>query len=208
MMKKRVKLAVNNPFWDLILQRLLLRPINHEITSEERLNVLEVGCGRGGTTEILLKFLPNSFITAVDIDDEQIHLAERHIRDKRVEFLVEHAAETSFSDAIFDLVTSFNTLHHIPAWRKAIAETARILKPGGIFVLTAVNRLGLANYLFRKFVSPKSLFDTAEVIAEAARCGLRIKKNYSHPRYMRLVFRRVPIRMLNSVSTTMKSTKK
>ncbi|MBU0624852.1 methyltransferase domain-containing protein [Patescibacteria group bacterium] len=194
MMKMRVKLAVNNPFWDAVLGSTMLRYLDQEIASDERLTVLEIGCGRGGTTEILLNLLPNSFITAVDIDDEQIRLAEHRIRSNRVEFMVEHAAETSFEDAMFDLVTEFNTLHHVLAWRKAIAEAARVLKPGGYFILAGINRRGLTNALFRKFVSPKSLINTVEIIEEAARQGLKIKKDYSHSHYMRLVFRRVPLR--------------
>ncbi|MCK4472176.1 MAG: class I SAM-dependent methyltransferase, partial [Anaerolineae bacterium] len=42
-----------------------------------------------------------------------------------------------FDDTQFDGVFSFYVLHHIPGgWRQVIAETARVLRPGGWFVFT------------------------------------------------------------------------
>ncbi len=33
----------------------------------------------------------------------------------------------------FDVVVEYGILHHIPHWRGALAESARVLKPGGVF---------------------------------------------------------------------------
>ncbi len=194
MMKTRVKISVNNPIWDSVLRNLLMRKIDAKISTEDRLTVLEVGCGRGGTTEYLLKLLPNSYITATDVDDEQIVAAERHINNRRVEFMVEHAAEMSFDDAMFDLVTEFNTLHHVSAWKKAVSEASRVLKPGGRFCIAGITAKGLSNPAFRSFVSPKTLVNTADVIKEADKHGLALRFDASHPLYMRCIFLRVPIR--------------
>lgn len=191
MMKRRVKFAVNNPAWDVLLRNVLIRPIITNIADEHRQLVLEVGCGQGSTTQTLLKTLPNAFITATDIDDEQIRLAERRVRSKRTEFLVEHAAEMSFDDECFDLVVAFNTLHHVPAWRKAVKEASRVLKPGGRFALTGISAHGLKFGPFRKFVAPKALIDQSEFADEAKRHGFRIEGDFGGPRYMRLILRKV-----------------
>jgi hypothetical protein len=42
----------------------------------------------------------------------------------------------SYVDESFDLVLTSETLEHIPDWRKAVAETHRILRPGGRHVFT------------------------------------------------------------------------
>jgi SAM-dependent methyltransferase len=42
----------------------------------------------------------------------------------------------SYPDASFDLVLTSETLEHVPDWRLAIAETARVLRPGGRHVFT------------------------------------------------------------------------
>ena len=42
------------------------------------------------------------------------------------------ATALSFPDARFDTVISFIMLHHVIDWERAIAEMARVLRPGGI----------------------------------------------------------------------------
>lgn len=190
-MKRRVKLAVNNPAWDLILRAFLIKPVIRALTNDQKNLVLEVGCGQGSTTQTLLKAMPNAFITAVDIDDEQILLAEKRVKDERAEFLVEHAAEMSFDDESFDLVVAFNTLHHVPAWRKAVREAARVLKPGGRYALAGISADGLRFRPFRKFVAPKALIAAADFAKEAKKNGFRIESDFGGPRYMRLVLQKV-----------------
>jgi len=190
-MKRRVKLAVNNPAWDLILRAFLIKPVIRALANDQKNLVLEVGCGQGSTTQTLLKTMPNAFITAVDIDDEQILLAEKRVKDERAEFLVEHAAEMSFDDESFDLVVAFNILHHVPAWRKAVKEASRVLKPGGRYALTGISAAGLKFGPFRKFVAPRALIERTDFAKEAKKHGFRIESDFSGPRYMRLVLQKV-----------------
>jgi hypothetical protein len=42
----------------------------------------------------------------------------------------------SYPDGSFDLVLTSETLEHVPDWRRALAETRRILRPGGRHVFT------------------------------------------------------------------------
>ncbi|GAB2586967.1 hypothetical protein GCM10027066_30420 [Dyella jejuensis] len=42
----------------------------------------------------------------------------------------------SFSDAAFDFVLSFDVLEHVPAYKVALKEFARVLKPGGKVLMT------------------------------------------------------------------------
>ena len=99
---------------------------------------LEIGCGQGAVTRVLLERC-NAQVIASDYDPAQVAVAQERLADLGgpVEFRVVDARAMPFDDAAFDAVFSFGVLHHIPGeWREAVAETARVLKPGGWFVFT------------------------------------------------------------------------
>jgi 2-polyprenyl-6-hydroxyphenyl methylase/3-demethylubiquinone-9 3-methyltransferase len=50
------------------------------------------------------------------------------------------ATRLPFRTAAFDLVFSNSLLEHVPDWRAVLAETSRVLKPGGIAVIYTTNR--------------------------------------------------------------------
>jgi ubiquinone/menaquinone biosynthesis C-methylase UbiE len=99
---------------------------------------LEIGCGQGAVTRLLVERFGAQAV-ATDFDPEQVAVAQERLADlgERVEFRVVDARAMPFDDAQFDGVFSFGVLHHIlGGWRQAIAETARVLKPGGWFFFT------------------------------------------------------------------------
>ena len=48
------------------------------------------------------------------------------------------------ADATMDAVADFGIIHHVPDWRAAIAEVARVLAPGGQFLFEEVTSHALA----------------------------------------------------------------
>ncbi len=97
---------------------------------------LEVGCGRGAGMRIILKEWNAAQVIGFDLDREQIELADRYIQPQdrpKTKLLVGNAAAMAFVDNKFDAVFDYGILHHIPAWKAALAEIYRALKPGGQF---------------------------------------------------------------------------
>ncbi len=116
-------------------------------------DVLEVGSGGGGNVEVFARRFPGWHITASDYDPDMVALASRHLEPlrERVTVTEADAGSLTFPDASFDLVISIGVWHHVGNWRKALAETARVLRPGG--------RLVLADLLSGFFPGPvKKLF--------------------------------------------------
>lgn len=116
------------------LARSLLERV--ELPQEPR--CLEVGCGQGAVTRLLVEGYRARAI-ASDHDPAQVEVARERLADlgERVEFRIVDARTMPFDDAQFDLVVAFQVMHHIPGgWRKVVAETARVLRPGGWFVFT------------------------------------------------------------------------
>jgi ubiquinone/menaquinone biosynthesis C-methylase UbiE len=95
---------------------------------------LEVGCGNGVVSRYLAdKYKAN--VVGIDVDKEQIELAEKGIGDvANIRFFEADATRLPFEDASFDLVLSFGVLHHIENWQDALKEIKRALRPGGYFI--------------------------------------------------------------------------
>jgi ubiquinone/menaquinone biosynthesis C-methylase UbiE len=101
--------------------------------------VLDMGCGFGKSTRPFCEALPEARIEAIDLSEPCLRLAARDASQSGVEnvrFRQVDAAQTDYPDASFDLVTSTMLLHEMPppVVERTLAETKRVLKPGGRMV--------------------------------------------------------------------------
>ena len=98
------------------------------------LRVLEVGCGRGVGTAILLSH-GAAHVTAFDIDPRMVALARKRLAADaaRCDVFVGDAEHINEPGDAFDAVVEYGMLHHVPGWEQAVKEIARVLKPGGTF---------------------------------------------------------------------------
>jgi ubiquinone/menaquinone biosynthesis C-methylase UbiE len=95
---------------------------------------LDLGCGDGRLTRVLLEQVGNRRLVGLDVDPMETSLA----RDER---LYEHV-HTSPADAIpepdesFDFVVSVSVMEHIPRLEPVLGEVRRVLKRGGSLITT------------------------------------------------------------------------
>jgi len=66
----------------------------------------------------------------------------------------EDVTALSYTDHTFDYVLSFDVLEHVPDYRAALAEFARVLKDGGTLILSAPFGLLLEKNLMRARIAP------------------------------------------------------
>jgi ubiquinone/menaquinone biosynthesis C-methylase UbiE len=98
------------------------------------LNYLDVGTGNGAAP-IYMAQTYGLHVTGVDIDPEQIDIAESDSTGiPHARFLTIDSTQLPFEDKEFDIVSAFKVTHHIPNWEEALAEMFRVLKPQGYFV--------------------------------------------------------------------------
>jgi ubiquinone/menaquinone biosynthesis C-methylase UbiE len=101
---------------------------------EEGQRFLEVGCGSGAVCRHMAK-RHSLNVTGTDVDGEQIERAQKDIDNAaNLRFLEADATNLPFQDKDFDIVLSFQVLHHISNWLDALEEIRRILRPEGYFI--------------------------------------------------------------------------
>lgn len=112
--------------------------------------VLDFGCGIGNTTRALAEAMPGARIVGCDPSSDSVNIA-RARSDAAVEFATSSETRLPFPDASFDLAVAACVFHHIDTGRQAhwVGEIARVLRPGGRFVMFEHNPL---NPLTRRVV--------------------------------------------------------
>lgn len=76
-------------------------------------NVLEVGCGIGTVSSLIIKSIPNGKFTGCDISPESIKFANETYSNSNVEFIVDDMSNFK-SSTIFDFIVFPDVLEHIP----------------------------------------------------------------------------------------------
>lgn len=111
------------------------------------LDVFEAGCGTG----LLLKEAAQVARSAIGLDLSRGMLAQAHGR--RLKVVQASITHVPLPSASFDLVYSMKVLAHIPPIEAAIAELARLTRPGGYLLLEFYNPLSL-RYLAKRVAGP------------------------------------------------------
>jgi ubiquinone/menaquinone biosynthesis C-methylase UbiE len=114
--------------------------------------VLEVGCGTG----LILGRIARHAASARGVDLSPGML--RAARARGLHVVLGSATNLPFADASFDLVCSFKVLAHVPEIGKALAEIARVTRPGGRMVLEFYNPWSL-RYLAKRIAGPRPISD-------------------------------------------------
>jgi len=102
--------------------------------------VLDVACGEGYGSAALSRHAAH--VTGVDVSDAAIAHARSAYPDRtNLEFVAASCTQLPLPDAAFDTVVSFETIEHISGQEAFLDEVARVLKPGGVFVLSCPNKV-------------------------------------------------------------------
>lgn len=95
---------------------------------------LDLGCGTGLLLERLSARYPATRLVGVDASHEMLTVARRKGIDG-VGLVAGDVAALPFADGQFDLVVSSSVLHFAGDWKRAVADCARVVRPGGRVVI-------------------------------------------------------------------------
>jgi 2-polyprenyl-6-hydroxyphenyl methylase/3-demethylubiquinone-9 3-methyltransferase len=104
------------------------------------LDVLDLGCAGGFMAEALSD--RGATVTGIDPAAQAIEAARTHAiaSDKSIRYDVGVGENLAYDSGHFDAVVCVDVLEHVDDLTKVLAEVARVLKPGGIFLFDTINR--------------------------------------------------------------------
>lgn len=128
---------------DLSFRRRILTLLDYlEVKPSDK--VLDAGCGEGFYV-MLLDELFGCQVVGLDNDPQILEQARKWVGEKpNIKLLVGDVTDLPFEDGSFDRVILSEVLEHVPDDKKALSEVYRVLRPGGILVITVPNH----NYPF------------------------------------------------------------
>jgi len=119
----------------------LHKVLNVEFADElQQLKVLDIGCGIGLLTLPLAE--TGCTVSAVDPSLDTLAVARDAAQQKtlNIDFRKAPGEKLPYSDGCFDVVTCCDVLEHVNDLELALSETARVLRPGGVYIFGTLNR--------------------------------------------------------------------
>jgi len=163
-----------------VLQRLVFEPVQRTLLEMAAVEVpkpgaiLDVGCGTGRLLRAAEPMFPLARLEGVDAAAEMIRYARAALpAGSRITFAQATAERLPFPDGVFDLVFSTMTYHHWAAQRQGIVEVARVLAPGGRWLLADFVASGLMRYV-RRLLRLRRFPERGEIGAMLASAGMGV----------------------------------
>lgn len=108
--------------------------------------VADVGCGGGLLSEALAK--SGAQVTGIDMGEKVIEIARLHLHESRLEapdlhvdYRVQSSAELAAAEPeSFDAVCCMELIEHVPDPEALVNDLVRMVKPGGVVVMSTLNR--------------------------------------------------------------------
>lgn len=124
---------------------MVIEAVTAYVAGRSQLKILECGCGPGGILRDLA--LEEHEVYGIDINSNFV--AEMLEVCPRVKGTCCDLEEMPFSDGMFDVVICVGVMPYLRQDERAIAEMARVMKPGGLLVMSNPNY-----YMIDKFLDP------------------------------------------------------
>ena len=147
---------------------------------------VDLGCGAGRNVGELLKKYPEAHVTGIDYSDLSVEKAAEYNRDSaaagRCCIQQGDVSELSLPAASFDLATAFETVYFWPGLEKCFAQVAKVLKPGGLFMIcNESDGTDAASLKFEKIIDGMKNHTVEEIEAALKAAGFSEVTGDHHP---------------------------
>jgi ubiquinone/menaquinone biosynthesis C-methylase UbiE len=123
--------------------RFMQHMVHDRLPYRRAKSIIEVGCGVGAQTEILLRLFPELHVTGVDTSEVNLGQAKRHLAglpfaQGRYELVQADATALEFGADTFDGAFLCWILEHVSDPARVLSETRRVLRAGAPIVVSEV----------------------------------------------------------------------
>jgi len=179
------------------LGKLMLRSMNaghaqlsdwgmEHLPSLSPTHIVDLGCGGGRNAGELMKKYPAAHVTAIDYSELSVEKARAFNKDMvaagRCDVLQGDVSNLELPSAFFDLATAFETIYFWPGLEKCFAQVAKILKPGGTFLIcNESDGKDAISLKFSKIIDGMRTYTPEEIEAALRQAGFSEVKSAHHP---------------------------
>ena len=98
-------------------------------------SILDLGCGNGNVTSLLLELFPKAEYTLIDASSEMIEICKKRFKKYSINYMHSYFEDYGFPEQKFDLIAAGFSLHHLDADKKQwlFPVLYKALKKGGMF---------------------------------------------------------------------------
>lgn len=132
--------------------------------------ILDMGCGHGRITELLVQKIPDLDLVGVDMTPQLLDgfAVKSGTNGAKISLMLGDITKLPLEDAKFDVAVSSRVFQFLPDPLAGVREAVRVLKPGGVLVIAIPNKLNPVKYVTYK---PR-LYSPFQVRGWFATCGL------------------------------------
>ena len=182
-------LLMNNLVRNLIQEYIEIKRLRNFSTLPLNKTALEIGCGTGNGSRLIMKYFQTKKIYATDLDERMINIAKRKNADDSIIFEMQDATNLKYENNSFDAVFDLGVIHHIPNWKDCLKELKRVLKPNGQLVIEDLS-IETFSTPFGKFMKKVLehpyilMYKEDEIVKHLEKIGFKIM---AHKRYHSLI---------------------
>lgn len=147
--------------------------------------IVDIGCGGGRNAGELLKKYPEARVTAIDYSPLSVEQAaeynRRAVAAGRCVVKQQDVSALNLDAGKYDLATAFETIYFWPGPEKCFAEVARVLKPGGYFlIVNESDGLDATSQKFVKIIEGMKIYTTEQIESALKNAGFSKVKTDHH----------------------------
>lgn len=147
--------------------------------------IVDLGCGGGRNAGALLEKYQESKVTAIDYSPLSVEKAREYNKEAieagRCSVREGNVSALAIEEGAYDLATAFETIYFWPGLEKCFSEAARILKPGGCFMIcNESDGLDKTSLRFEKIIDGMKNYTVEEIETALKAAGFSTIKSYHH----------------------------